>query len=422
MTRLASRRFSALRHGAYRRYWLGSFASVGATQLLALGQGWLVFELSGSPLMLGYLGAAIALPNIMMTLFGGLLADLVNKKHLLLLTSAVSCLLLLILTVLDATEQVTVWQVLIIAALFSLNSGVDWPARHAVFPALIQRSDMMSAVALNSVIWQSTRMVIPALGGLVIAFADTWIVFALCALGYLIMLLVIAGLPLPSGEPRVGQTSSPLLQLREGLEFTLTRRLFAMLILLNYGIMFFGSSYMQLLPIFADLLGRGESGYGLMLSVTGIGSVAGTWLVGYWQESRHLGRALLLSAVLSPLCLCGFALIIALNQSLPLAFPLALTASLITSVFASMFMIMSMTVLQLKVPDQLRGRVMGIHSITYSLMPLGGLLLGVVAAFSSAPSAVALSAACLLLLVLAIVITQPKLRQLDGRGRKEADG
>ena len=134
MTSFREGRFSALQNPAYRRYWLGSFASVGATQLLVLGQGWLVFKLSGSPLTLGYLGAAIAIPNIMMTLFGGLLADRVSRKHLLLATSLISSVLLIILTLLDVSGLITVWQVLLIAALFSLNSGVDWPARQAVFP------------------------------------------------------------------------------------------------------------------------------------------------------------------------------------------------------------------------------------------------------------------------------------------------
>ena len=302
---------------------------------------------------------------------------------------------------------------MLIAALFSLNSGVDWPARQAVFPALVRPGDMMSAVALNSVIWQSTRMLMPALGGLLIALLDTWILFALCALGYLGMLLVIQGLPLLN-TGSAAKKAGPLQQLGEGLAFIFSRRVFAVLILLNYGIMFFSSSYMQLMPVFADLLDRGEQSYGLMLSISGVGSVAGTWLVGYWQESRHLGRVMLLAAALSPVCLLVFALISALHSLLPLPFVLMLGAIFSISVFTSIFMIMSMTLLQLLVPDELRGRVMGVHSITYSLMPLGGLLLGALAVVSSAPLAAASGAVCMLLLVAAIFLGQPQIRQLDG--------
>ena len=411
-------RFAALRHPAYRRYWMGSFASVSATQLLMLGQGWLVFELSGSPLALGYLGAAIALPNILMTLFGGVLADLINRRQLLLATSACSSLLLIILTLLDITGLVTVWQVLLIAALFSMNTGVDWPTRQAIFPSLIERGDMVSAVSLNSIIWQTTRMLTPALGGLLIAFLDTWLVFALSALGFLAMLRVIQGLPLGWQAQQEGASEpsvTPLVRLREGLAFTLSHRTFTLLILLNYGIMYFGFSYMQMLPIFADLLGTAERGYGLMLSVSGIGSIIGTWLTGRWQETHRLGRVLFISATLTPFCLGMLALITALQASLPAPFILGLGAVLAASFTGSVFLIMSMTVLQLKVPDALRGRVMAIHSIAYSLMPLGGLVHGGFAAVSSAPIALACSASCLLLVMAIIPFRWPELLKLDGR-------
>ena len=113
--------FGALRSYNYRRYWLGSLASIGGTQLLILGKGWLVFELSGSPFHLGLLGAASALPSILVTLFGGVLADRVDKRRLLMITSLSIAALLLLLAALDATEVVAVWHVITIAALISLH-------------------------------------------------------------------------------------------------------------------------------------------------------------------------------------------------------------------------------------------------------------------------------------------------------------
>ena len=129
-----SGRLRALQRVQYRRYWLGSFASVGATQLQVMGQAWLVFKLSGSPLMLGYLGAATAIPAILLTIFGGVLADQLNKKTVLMITSLLVALLLLVLAILDFTHLATAWLVILIAALISIVTGLDWPTRQAIFP------------------------------------------------------------------------------------------------------------------------------------------------------------------------------------------------------------------------------------------------------------------------------------------------
>ena len=109
-------------------------------------------------------------------------------------TSLSVALLLLTLAALDATNLVEAWHVILIAGLISFISGFDWPTRQAMFPLLIEREDMMSAVALNSIIWQSTRMMMPAFGGIIIAFTDTWVIFTLCACGFMTMFMVVSGL------------------------------------------------------------------------------------------------------------------------------------------------------------------------------------------------------------------------------------
>ena len=174
-------RFDALASLPYRRFWLGSVASVGSTQLYFIAMAWLVFELSGSPLDLGLLGASMAVPTIAATLVGGIVADRLNRRSILLTTTAVAAVLLLLLAALDATGVVRVWHVLVVSGLLGLVHGFDFPARSSIFPALIQPHQMMSAVALNSILWQGTRMILPAIGGILIALTDTALVFALKA-------------------------------------------------------------------------------------------------------------------------------------------------------------------------------------------------------------------------------------------------
>jgi predicted MFS family arabinose efflux permease len=213
-------------------------------------------------------------------------------------------------------------------------------------------------------------------------------------------------MPLTLPGKHVGSTFS---QVRQGLQFIAGHELFRWLILLSYGGMFFVSSYMQLMPAFAAKLGTGETGYGVLLSATGVGSVAGTLLVGGMKQVRALGLVLLGGALASALALYAFAFANVLGW-----FSLALATAFAGAVFTSLFMISAMTVMQLEVPDDLRGRVMGIHSITYSLMPLGGLMLGAIATASSIVTAVVIGATAFLLITCAVATFRPALRRLDG--------
>jgi MFS family permease len=203
---------------------------------------------------------------------------------------------------------------------------------------------------------------------------------------------------------------STMSQIAEGIRFIASRELFRWLILLSYAGMFFVSSYMQLMPAFAKMLNAGETGYGFLLSATGVGSVLGTLVIGGLQHLRALGFVLLAGALLSGVSLYGFALASEMGWYVP-----ALLAALTTSVCASVFMISAMTVMQLEVPDALRGRVMGIHSITYSLMPLGGLLLGAIANQTSVVTAVVFGATAFVLITLAVGISRPAIREIDGK-------
>jgi predicted MFS family arabinose efflux permease len=207
--------------------------------------------------------------------------------------------------------------------------------------------------------------------------------------------------------PRHDHAGSALEQIREGLHFIWTNELFRWLIALSFAGMFFANAYVQIMPAFAAALGSGETGYGVLLSASGLGSVAGTLAVGLVQRGRPLGVVLLTAAAASAACLYPFVLAVSLGW-----YPLALTAVFAVAVGSSIFMIVSMTALQLAVPDALRGRVMGIHSITYSLIPLGGLFLGAIADRASAAAAVAVGATAFIACVALVAATRPTIRGL----------
>ena len=399
-------RFDALASAPYRRFWLGSIASVGSTQLYFIAMAWLVFELSNSPLDLGLLGAATAVPNILATLIGGLVADRVNRRTILILTTGISTVLMLLLAALDATGLVRVWHVLLISGLLGLVQGFDFPARSSIFPSLIEPKQMLSAVALNSILWQGSRMIFPAIGGILIALTDTSLIFVLCGLGFITMLIVLCWLEVVQV---IQAKADPWHEFKEGLRFVLHHRLFLTLILLTWISMFFGTSYIQIMPIFADILQSGERGYGLLISATGVGSVAGNLFISRFQQSRRLGLMMLSCAALAPFSLIGFSLVAGTLANVAGAFWLASLFAVMTAAFSSVFLVSSMTVLQLKVPDKLRGRVMGIHSITWSMIALGGLIAGALASKFSAPVAVVIGAVIVLSSVIWVTIRKLEL-------------
>ena len=403
-------RFEALSSAPYRRFWLGSIASVGSTQLYFISNAWLVFELSGSALDLGFLGAATAVPTIIATLIGGLVADRFNRRSVLILTSGISAVLLLLLGVLDASELVRVWQVLLISSLLGLVQGFDFPARSSIFPALIDKKQMMSAVSLNSILWQGSRMILPAIGGFLISITDTSLIFFICGIGFFCMMTVLLTLEVRQDNHA---NDAPWYEFKEGVKFVLHHRLFLTLILLSWISMFFGTSYVQIMPLFAEMLQSGERGFGLLISATGVGSIIGNLFISRYQQSRKLGIMMLSSAAMAPCSLIGFSLVSWILGGKAGAFWMACCFAILTSALSSVFLVSSMTVLQIKVPDAFRGRVMGIHSITFSMISLGGLAAGALAAQFSAPVAVVIGAFVVLSSVTWVVFKVSEIAKLD---------
>ena len=396
----------------YRRFWFGCLAYAGAVRLVMIGQGWLVFELSRSPLDLGLLGAAMAIPAILVTWTGGALADRVNRRKLLMLASAATMTLLLIQAVLDLSGVVAVWQVLVIAVLLGFIGGLEWPSMQALIPSLVAREHLMSAVALNAIVWQSTRMVIPALGGIAIALWDTGVLFLAAVAGPASMLAVLTFLGTGAGTRARSTTGGAF---AEALRFVLDYRLFAVLIPLSWAAGFFVSSFLQLMPVFADLLGAGGAGFGVLMSASGVGSVTGSVIVGSLNASRRLGWVMLGSLLASCTFLLGFALVAGFADTVPNAFHTGMVFVAITSLFMSVFMVTAMTALQLRVPDSLRGRVMGLHGAAFNLMILGALFSGALATVIGAAAAVSVGVFIAMAAGVGVLATQREVRRLDGR-------
>ncbi|MBI2872198.1 MAG: MFS transporter [Chloroflexi bacterium] len=397
----------AFRYPAYRAFWLGSLASVSGFQVLQFGQLWLVHQLEPSPLFLGYVGVANALPAIVLSLFGGLFADRLDKRRLIIVTQTTSAALTFLLATLTLMGKVRVEHVLIIALFTGAVQAFDQPARQALFPQLIERKALMNAVALNSAIWQGTRIVAPAAAGVIISLVGTEAAFYATCLGFLTMAGVMYLLKVPRVERRAPANAGR--ELLDGLQFIKRNSVFSFLIGMTFFNSFFGLAYIMLMPVFAvDILKVGAEGQGVLLSASGIGALLSTlWMASLGNVPRK-GLLLIGGATMAGLSVAAFGLTSQFIRS----YPLALALMPLIGVFTSVYMISIMTSLQTMVPDGMRGRVMGVYGMTWSIMPLGGMQAGAVASIIGAPFAIAIGGLAVAAFALGPALVNPRVRNL----------
>ena len=262
----------ALHYPNYRAYWLGMLASVAGFRMFEFGQFWLAYQLTGSPLYLGYVGVAQAVPGVVLNLFGGVFADRLDKRRLIIITQVITAGLIFFLATVTALDVVNRWHVLLVAFLAGGVDAFNQPARQALFPYLIERLVMMSAVALNSTVWPGTAIVVPAIAGGIIALADTHVALYVASLGFLTMAVVVHRLNLP--RIVIDAKGNPIQDLTEGLRFIVRNSIFSFLIAMTFFNSFFGISYQIMMPVFAvDVLKVGAPGQGMRLGVRGIGAL-----------------------------------------------------------------------------------------------------------------------------------------------------
>ncbi len=403
--------FTALKRPGFRRFWLGMVASVMGFQIMTVAQGWLVYELTGSTLFLGYVGLAAGLPAIVLNLIGGVIADRVDKRRLLMATQSISSLVMLLLATLALLELVQVWHIIVTAFLIGSLQAFDNPTRQAIFPQLIDREDMMNAVALNSMVWQGTRVIGPALGGIIIATKlGVAPGFYAPSLGFLFMAVMISTLRLPPLKRAEG--ASVFRDMAQGINFVRSNKIFTYLIGMTFFNSMFGMSYIFLFPVFArDIFDSGTAGLGIMSSATGAGALLGTLATASLGDFRHKGWLLLGGAVMFGV----FLILFAATSAFLVSFPLALGLIFLAGASTSIYMITVMSALQILVPNELRGRVMGIYGMTWSLLPLGAMQAGVIAEYTSAPFAVAVGGAAVILFAVGMSMSSRLVRNLGAQ-------
>lgn len=397
------RAFGALRHRNFRVFYLGQLLSLTGTWMQSTAQGWLVLELTNSPLRLGIVTAVTSLPTLLFSLWAGDLADRRNKRNIILAAQSVSLAAALVLAVLTGTERITYGVLLSLVFILGTANAFEIPTRQSFFVDLVGPADLNNAIALNSAAFNATRIVGPGLAGAVIGTLGIAACFYANAVSYVAVIIGLLMMRLPRFVP-AARTKSTLENIREGLAYIRGDRLVRTLVWLIAGMSVTALPYVMLLPVFArDVLRVGAPGLGSLLAATGTGALAAGVALASGRLAVPRGRLILGAATAYALAIIGFAL----SRSYPLSLVLLAVVG-----FAMILNNASVnSLLQSRTPDRLRGRVMSVYVFMFiGVSPLGSLQAGALARWIGAPYALACGAGALLLIVAWIAVNVPELR------------
>jgi len=397
-----------LRHRNYRLLWTGTMISQSGDWMDQIALNWLVYQLTGSAFSLGVLNLCRLTPVLMFTLVGGVIADRVERRKLLFTTQSVAMVLALILAVLVSTGHVQFWMVLLVAVGRGVALSFNLPARQSLISDLVPREILSSAIALNQATNNLTRVIGPAIGGVLIATVGVAGAFYINGFSFL---AVLGGLAMMRFPPRLARVKAGILpELMSGLRYMRGEPNIRTLVLLTLVPMILGMPYMTMLTVFAsDVLSVGGSGLGLLTACSGIGAVCGALFIGSRGAKRGRRRVMRIGLIGFGAALLAFAL----SPSLWLS-----AGTLMAVGFSQqVYMAQNNALIQEDVDPEFRGRVLSTLFLNRGLVPLGTVIAGFGTDLIGAQTTLALMAA--LMLVLALVVNG---RKLTGSGSRPAAG
>jgi len=380
------------------------FVSLVGTWIQNVAQGWLVFQLTNSAFLLGVVGFLGSIPIFVLSLFGGVLADRVNKRNILIFTQVFFMLIAFLLAFLTQFQLIKPQQIMIIALLNGVIMAFDAPARQSIVVELVGKKHLFNAIVLNSVAFNSSRIIGPAIAGVLISVIGMSGCFYLNGISFLAV--IVALFWIKPGNSSTQKNNSALRDLKEGLVFISRNRLILALLSMVAAVSLFGISYVILMPVFADnVLRVGVKGLGILMSSTGLGALAGALALARLGDFKYKGRLLVYSVFSFSLLLILFSLsknyILAISSLIFIGCSSVIAISLIN------------TLLQAKVPDEFRGRVMSLFMITFAgIMPFGNLIAGGLAQSLGVSAALSLCGLFCLVLFTLINLLFPGLRRL----------
>jgi MFS family permease len=401
--------FRALSHRNYRVFWIGAFLSNVGTWMQAVAQGWLMLQLTNSALWLGIDGFMATAPGFFLTLAGGVFADLVDRRRLLLYTQVVAGLAAVTLATLVWTNHVNKWMVLGFSFVTGCCMALAGPSYQAMTFDLVGREDLANAVALNSSQFQLSRVIGPVFAGFGLKLFGLAGCFYLNGVSFVAVVVALSMVRFQEATRfthSVKDRRALWQDLLNGFRYVRTRPRVASLLSVSAISSLFGAPYITMIPIFArDIFHLGASGLAWMMGVAGAGAFCGALFLAYLGDFKRKGWSVIGGAFGFGVFLIGFAQATRLIWSLIFLFGVGF--AIVTSVAVTN------TLLQQLVTDEMRGRVMSMFILSFiGAMPLGNLLAGTLSRRYGAPFALSFGGACIIIYVSLTAIRNEKLRQL----------
>jgi MFS family permease len=398
------RALAAFGYRDFRILWLGAFTSTVGNWMQKVAQAWLVFELTGSSFYLGLDDFLGQLPILLLTLIGGVVADRHDRRQVLIGSQIVQMSTAFTLAALVFFDAVHVAWILTLSFIAGLGQAFGGPAYQALIPSLVEKKDLPNAIALNSIQFNLARVIGPLLAGATLAAWGSAVCFGLNGLSFLVVIFALLGLAHAHVKPTV---QKPLLdELRGGLRYAKGESAIVALTVLGGLTTFLGLPLLTFLPVFAkDVFGGDINRFSHMMAFSGAGAVCGALVTAWLGRFRHMGWTLLAILGLFGALTTGFALSRVGWLSNLLLF---LTGATLLMTFS-----MTASLVQLIVPDHLRGRVMSIYMVAFrGGMPLGSLAAGYVASWTSAPAVLAVNGILIVAVALYFLIRSHGVREL----------
>jgi MFS family permease len=405
--------FRSLRHRDFALFWSGNFLSNIGTWMQNLALGWLILLMTNSPFLLGLNGFLSSAPSLVFSLPGGAIADRLNRRKLMIYTQTAMMLLALVLAVLTSFHVIKIWEILLISLLAGLASALNNPAYQALVPDLVEREDLVNAVALNSAQFNMSRAIGPTIAGLALGTLGAAGCFYLNSVSFLALIIALLVITVPSRATQEGPTVWGAML--EGLRFVSQNRLIIILLSVPAFLSLLGLPFVVLMPVVArNLLNVGAAGLGYLMAGAGLGAVIAALALARQRSAEPKGRFILGSATLFSLAL----ILLGRTHSFWWAFVFLVVLG------ATMVGALALTnsTLQIASPPELRGRIMSMYNLAVlGLAPIGSLQAGLVAEALGVRFALTFGGVVCAIYFILLLILLPRIRRLARLPRPVAD-
>lgn len=402
-----SQTFASLKYPNFRLWFSGQVVSLIGTWMQATAQGYLVYELTGSPVMLGIVGFANGIPVWLFSLYAGIVADKISRRKLIMITQGSMMLLAFILALLTFTDLIRAWHIVILALLLGTANAFDAPARQSFVVEMVPREDLTNAIALNSSVFNLGTIIGPSVAGLVYAWLGPAWCFTINGVSFIAVLTALSMMRLPQRPPVTITETSVRRNLTTGIKFAFADENIRVLLIMLATSAMFGFGLLNLMPAWAtNVLGGDVRTNGLLLSARGVGSLIAALMIAYVGGRIVRGKLWTAGSLVMPFAL----IILALFRNLPVSLLMLVVMGW------SLMSVVNITnaLIQTHIPDELRGRVMAVYILVFQgSFPIGSLIAGWLAGITNEAITVFSFACVILIIAVMIQVRQPSIRNYN---------